>query len=89
MQECVQPLQTQPINEHWQEVVKLQQKLHKQVRDSFNIHSMWDSPVHHTLEWNLKLMFFFTQEVKWAGKMQKMKEEHDGERSLVGVTGIM
>lgn len=53
MQECVQPLQTQPINEHWQEVVKLQQKLHKQVRDSFNIHSMWDSPVYHTLEWNL------------------------------------
>lgn len=37
----------------------------------------------------LKPMFFFTQEVKWAGKMQKIKEEHDSEKSLVGLTGIM
>lgn len=38
MQESVQPVQTQPStsasNEHWQEVVKFQQKLHKQVRDT-------------------------------------------------------
>uniref|UniRef100_A0A8C2B0E4 Cilium assembly protein DZIP1 n=1 Tax=Cyprinus carpio TaxID=7962 RepID=A0A8C2B0E4_CYPCA len=47
MQESVQP-----GNEHWQEVVKLQQKLHK-------------------------------QEVKWAGKMQKVKEENDSEKSLL------
>uniref|UniRef100_A0A672S2S8 Cilium assembly protein DZIP1 n=1 Tax=Sinocyclocheilus grahami TaxID=75366 RepID=A0A672S2S8_SINGR len=56
MQQSVQPVQTQPSipasNEHWQEVVKLQQKLHK-------------------------------QEVKWAGKTQKIKEEHDSEKSLL------
>uniref|UniRef100_A0A8C1SUW9 Cilium assembly protein DZIP1 n=1 Tax=Cyprinus carpio TaxID=7962 RepID=A0A8C1SUW9_CYPCA len=55
-QENMQPVQTQPStsasNEHWQEVIKLQQKLHK-------------------------------QEVKWAGKMIKMKEEHDSEKSLL------
>uniref|UniRef100_A0A671RXM7 Cilium assembly protein DZIP1 n=1 Tax=Sinocyclocheilus anshuiensis TaxID=1608454 RepID=A0A671RXM7_9TELE len=55
-QKSVQPVQTQPStpasNEHWQEVVKLQQKLHK-------------------------------QEVKWAGKTQKIKEEHDSEKSLL------
>ncbi|XP_073707826.1 cilium assembly protein DZIP1 isoform X2 [Garra rufa] len=56
MQENVQQVHTQPdtsaSSEHWQEVVKLQQKLHK-------------------------------QEVKWAGKMQKIKEEHDSEKSLL------
>ncbi|XP_051562506.1 cilium assembly protein DZIP1 isoform X2 [Myxocyprinus asiaticus] len=56
MLEITQPVQTQPSapasSEHWQEVVKLQQKLHK-------------------------------QEVKWAGKMQKMKEDHDNEKSLL------
>ncbi|XP_043096939.1 zinc finger protein Dzip1 isoform X1 [Puntigrus tetrazona] len=56
LQESVQSVQTQPSSsassEHWQEVVKLQQKLHK-------------------------------QEVKWAGKMQKVKDEHDGEKSLL------
>ncbi len=35
----------------------------------------------------LKLMFFFSQEGKWTGKMQKIKEEHDSEKSLVGLTG--
>lgn len=38
MQESMQPVLTQPStsasNEHWQEVVKLQQKLHKQVREA-------------------------------------------------------
>lgn len=56
IQESMQSVQTQPnasaSNEHWQEVVKLQQKLHK-------------------------------QEVKWTGKMQKMKEDHDREKSLL------
>ncbi|KAK7154851.1 hypothetical protein R3I93_009713 [Phoxinus phoxinus] len=56
MQESLQPVLTQPStsasNEHWQEVVKLQQKLHK-------------------------------QEVKWTGKMQKIKEDHDSEKSLL------
>ncbi|XP_051753327.1 cilium assembly protein DZIP1 isoform X2 [Ctenopharyngodon idella] len=56
MQESMQPVLTQPStsasNEHWQEVVKLQQKLHK-------------------------------QEVKWTGKMQKIKEDHDSEKSLL------
>ncbi|XP_051568712.1 cilium assembly protein DZIP1-like isoform X2 [Myxocyprinus asiaticus] len=56
MQEITQLVQTQPSapasSEHWQEVVKLQQKLHK-------------------------------QEVKWVGKMQKMKEDHDSEKSLL------
>ncbi|TRY55668.1 hypothetical protein DNTS_016515 [Danionella cerebrum] len=56
LQETVQPVQTQPAavtsNEHWQEVVKLQQKLHK-------------------------------QEVKWSGKMQKIKEDHDTEKRLL------
>ncbi|XP_016423455.1 zinc finger protein Dzip1-like [Sinocyclocheilus rhinocerous] len=56
IQQSVQPVQTQPStpasNEHWQEVVKLQQKLHK-------------------------------QEVKWAGKTQKIKEEYDSEKSLL------
>lgn len=33
--------------------------------------------------------FFFTQEVKWTGKMQKIKEDHDSEKSLVGITGVM
>ncbi|XP_051985712.1 cilium assembly protein DZIP1-like isoform X2 [Xyrauchen texanus] len=56
MLEIAQPVQIQPSapasSEHWQEVVKLQQKLHK-------------------------------QEVKWAGKMQKMKEDHDSEKSVL------
>ncbi|XP_051996393.1 cilium assembly protein DZIP1-like isoform X2 [Xyrauchen texanus] len=56
MQEITQPVQTQPSapasSEHWQEVVKLQQKLHK-------------------------------QEVKWVGKMQKIKEDHDREKILL------
>ncbi|XP_065149815.1 cilium assembly protein DZIP1 isoform X2 [Paramisgurnus dabryanus] len=50
------PVQTQPSTspsiENWQEVVKLQQKLHK-------------------------------QEVKWAEKMQKIKEEHNSEKNLL------
>lgn len=56
MQESMQPLLTQPStsvsSEHWQEVVKLKQKLHK-------------------------------QEVKWTEKMQKIKEHHDSEKSLL------